>query len=504
MGVVAAPAPPARPRPCGRGRRGRPRRRSRARWPPAGGGSPGGRPPRGSPVPAEDQVARAREGPAAEEQRDLHLELVELVGLEGVEARVGEGREARELGDALVEGRVGLQDAPAAPEDLAPAHGDEDPEGGVEAVAGARETRVGVAELGGDGGPRRGDEAPAGLCVEGGGGGVARGIGEGGHGAIMAPPGWPVTSGARYPFPRGPGYHPPRRPPRDRARRPGRRHPAAPVERRRPRDPPGGDLGDPPGLRRRRRPGPRPPHLRTQRRHAGPRWRALAERAVALCRQAVGPDRRVAGSLAPLEDCYRPDRSAPNPGPEHAELAQALAAAGVDLLLCETFPHRGEAVAAVRAAVATGLPTWVAFTAGPGADLASPPGPWPRGRAGPSTPAPRRSWSTAPRRRAPCPSSRPSPPPGSGCPWAPTPTPAPPRRASAGARGATRQLATPISPTPGSPPGRPSWAAAAGPPRRTSPSSRAATPVDLGAPPDLSTRPRPPPPAAPRAMEGRP
>ena len=112
--------------------------------------------------------------------------------------------------------------------------------------------------------------------------------------------------------------------------------------------------------------------FRTQRRHAGARWRTLARRAVALCREAVGPGRRVAGSLAPLEDCYRPDRSPPDPGPAHAEVAEALADAGVDLLLCETFPHVGEAVAAVGAAVATGLPTWVAFTAGPGADLLTP------------------------------------------------------------------------------------------------------------------------------------
>jgi S-methylmethionine-dependent homocysteine/selenocysteine methylase len=49
-----------------------------------------------------------------------------------------------------------------------------------------------------------------------------------------------------------------------------------------------------------------------------------------------------------------------------------LADAGVDVLLCETFPHIGEALVATEEAVATGLPTWVAFTAGPEAELLTP------------------------------------------------------------------------------------------------------------------------------------
>src|SRR5262249_2235589 len=53
-------------------------------------------------------------------------------------------------------------------------------------------------------------------------------------------------------------------------------------------------------------------------------------------------------------------------------LARALAAAGVDLVLCETFPHIGEALVAVEEAAVTGLPTWVSFTAGPDASLLSP------------------------------------------------------------------------------------------------------------------------------------
>lgn len=112
--------------------------------------------------------------------------------------------------------------------------------------------------------------------------------------------------------------------------------------------------------------------FRTRRRAAGPRWRALAAAAIRLAREGLPPGSRLAGSMAPLEDCYRPDLSPPDPGPEHAELAQALAALGCDLLLCETFPHPGEALAAVEAAVATGLPTWASFTAGYRADLLTP------------------------------------------------------------------------------------------------------------------------------------
>lgn len=105
---------------------------------------------------------------------------------------------------------------------------------------------------------------------------------------------------------------------------------------------------------------------------AGADWMELARRAVALCRQSVPAHHRVAGSIAPLADCYRPDLSPPDPGPEHAALAAVLADAGADLLLCETFPHPPEAVAAVEAAVATGVETWAALTAGPEARLLDP------------------------------------------------------------------------------------------------------------------------------------
>ncbi len=97
------------------------------------------------------------------------------------------------------------------------------------------------------------------------------------------------------------------------------------------------------------------------------RWRQLAHSAVAVCRQAVGPRAQVAGSLAPLEDCYAPERTPDDAAlaREHAALAEVLTAAGCDLLLVETMPTRRELVAAVRAAAACGLPVWAAVTFGP-------------------------------------------------------------------------------------------------------------------------------------------
>lgn len=115
--------------------------------------------------------------------------------------------------------------------------------------------------------------------------------------------------------------------------------------------------------------------FRTTARAIGAEWARWAREAVSIARAAVPPGQRVAGSIAPLEDCYRPDLS-PGGGPaveaEHRALAEVLAEAGCDLLLCETFPRADEALAAVRAARATGLETWLALTAGWEADLMSP------------------------------------------------------------------------------------------------------------------------------------
>jgi enediyne biosynthesis protein CalE2 len=96
----------------------------------------------------------------------------------------------------------------------------------------------------------------------------------------------------------------------------------------------------------------------------------LVERAVALARDARAralrePGRTVliAGVMAPLEDCYRPELApaAAEAEREHAEQAVRLARAGVDLLLIETMNSIAEARAAVRAAKATGLGVLVSF-----------------------------------------------------------------------------------------------------------------------------------------------
>lgn len=112
--------------------------------------------------------------------------------------------------------------------------------------------------------------------------------------------------------------------------------------------------------------------FRTQPRYYPGDWRALTARAVALARGEMKPGQRLAGSIAPLEDCYSPWLSPPEPRDEHRQLARALAEEGVDLLLVETFPHVGEALIAVEEAVATGLPVWASFTPGPDGDLLSP------------------------------------------------------------------------------------------------------------------------------------
>lgn len=91
-------------------------------------------------------------------------------------------------------------------------------------------------------------------------------------------------------------------------------------------------------------------------------FRTLTMLAVDLARQSGAPF--VAGSIAPLEDCYRPDLVPPPETAriEHAEMAGVLAEAGCDLILIETMNTISEAVAAVQAAKsATKLPVLVSF-----------------------------------------------------------------------------------------------------------------------------------------------
>jgi S-methylmethionine-dependent homocysteine/selenocysteine methylase len=94
----------------------------------------------------------------------------------------------------------------------------------------------------------------------------------------------------------------------------------------------------------------------------------LTELAVTLAREAADRARGarvilLAGALAPLEDCYRPDLApdAATAEKEHAEQAVRLARRGVDLILIETMNSIAEAKAALRAAKPTGVPVLVSF-----------------------------------------------------------------------------------------------------------------------------------------------
>lgn len=88
-------------------------------------------------------------------------------------------------------------------------------------------------------------------------------------------------------------------------------------------------------------------------------------RAVAIAREAA-PQAWIAGSQAPLEDCYSPHLTPDDDAlrKEHQHMADHLAAAGVDLILIETQPTIREALAAARAAASTGLPFMVSFVCG--------------------------------------------------------------------------------------------------------------------------------------------
>lgn len=94
----------------------------------------------------------------------------------------------------------------------------------------------------------------------------------------------------------------------------------------------------------------------------------LTALAIALCRESrerAGTQRVVfvAGSIAPLEDCYRPELTPPADAleREHAEQAERLARAGAELILVETMGTTREAVAAVRGAKRTGLLVFASF-----------------------------------------------------------------------------------------------------------------------------------------------
>jgi S-methylmethionine-dependent homocysteine/selenocysteine methylase len=93
----------------------------------------------------------------------------------------------------------------------------------------------------------------------------------------------------------------------------------------------------------------------------------LTRTAVLLAREAAREAGRVvfvAGSLSPLEDCYRPDLVPAGEAleREHALQAESLAAAGVDGILVDTQNTIRELAAAARWARATGLPVIASMT----------------------------------------------------------------------------------------------------------------------------------------------
>ncbi|MEP6994231.1 MAG: homocysteine S-methyltransferase family protein [Acidobacteriota bacterium] len=92
----------------------------------------------------------------------------------------------------------------------------------------------------------------------------------------------------------------------------------------------------------------------------------LTTLAIRLAHQAAsirGREIFVAGSLSPLEDCYRPDLTPDQATVVREQLAQArfLADAGVDLILAETHNTVREAAAALAAAKETGLPVIISL-----------------------------------------------------------------------------------------------------------------------------------------------
>jgi S-methylmethionine-dependent homocysteine/selenocysteine methylase len=96
---------------------------------------------------------------------------------------------------------------------------------------------------------------------------------------------------------------------------------------------------------------------------------ALTLRNVDAARRAVEKAGHglVAGSMAPLEDCFHPERVPPGDVllHEHAAHARNLQAAGVDVILVETMNTAREGHDAALGALATGLPVLVSFILDP-------------------------------------------------------------------------------------------------------------------------------------------
>jgi S-methylmethionine-dependent homocysteine/selenocysteine methylase len=98
--------------------------------------------------------------------------------------------------------------------------------------------------------------------------------------------------------------------------------------------------------------------------------RLAVELAVAAREEAGRAGVLIAGSIAPLDECYDPvfETADDIALAEHAAQARNLAAAGVDFLMIETMPTIREAVLTTRAALQTGLPVTVGFVCEPAAE----------------------------------------------------------------------------------------------------------------------------------------
>lgn len=98
------------------------------------------------------------------------------------------------------------------------------------------------------------------------------------------------------------------------------------------------------------------------------RARDATRRAVDCARLAIKQasglrEVRVAGSIAPVADCYRPELvpSASELEAEHRVFSRWLAEAGVDVILVETMNTVREARIAVKAAAQTDMEVWASF-----------------------------------------------------------------------------------------------------------------------------------------------
>lgn len=93
--------------------------------------------------------------------------------------------------------------------------------------------------------------------------------------------------------------------------------------------------------------------------------RRLNQLAVKLAVEAANTASKevlVAGSLAPLEDCYRPDISPREGFEEFRELTDIFADSGCNLILVETMNNFSEARNAIMASQLSGLPYWLSVT----------------------------------------------------------------------------------------------------------------------------------------------